>query len=716
MKTRLLFSAIAAAAFLTACGGGSNNGPAVPTGPATNPDGSVVTQVIAAQFNASEGMLPFPINLLLSGTTDLTLNVPVADPTDFGDPAVALSALDGFSTTERWVVSFIDQDEEAASIDPASVVPGGSVRVFQVTPAALGSIAPGGIVREMTPGVDFVATAITPSVVGIIWLRPLDELTMYMAVLTNGITDTEGNAATPDQQYFIAKRTTPLIDADGNSTEPLLDDATAAALEPLRQLTNANEAVAAAAGIDPADIIVSYTVSTQSITPVTKLVRSVAQPGATTVAPTGLNTSVIGAPGIADIFVGIITMPYYLGVPSAGNPTAPLTEFWTAEPGAYIPPFDGLGLDPTSTNITVANPFPVVTDMQTVPMLVTVPNANSGQMKPGAGWPTVIFQHAITGNRTQALAIADAFASIGYATVAIDLPLHGIVPEVEPSLAPFYIENTPFAPVANERNFGVDYVNNATGAPGPDGVPDASGTHYINLQSLLTSRDNLRQSQVDLSILALSIPGIDLDGDSVPDMDGSNIGFSGLTLGAMHGVPFLTVEPTVNRGALSAPGGGIARLLNGSEVFGPRIRAGLAAAGVEPGTPEFEQFLTIAQTVVDSADPINWIEEAAEFNAIVLHEIIDDSIIPNSVPTAPLSGTEPLIAVGDLNAYDMTISDSAGVRAAGRFLPPATTGSLLSPATSPAATFEMQSQFASFIATFGTTVVVSDPSVMAPAE
>ncbi len=119
----------------------------------------------------------------------------------------------------------------------------------------------------------------------------------------------------------------------------------------------------------------------------------------------------------------------------------------------------------------------------------------------------VIFAHGITGNRSQMLAMADTAALAGYAVIAIDAPLHGITPE-DTALAPLYIENTPFAPIANERTFDVDYVNNATGAPGPDGIVDGSGTHIINLTSMLTSRDNLRQGEADLSILAATIPSI----------------------------------------------------------------------------------------------------------------------------------------------------------------------------------------------------------------
>src|SRR5690606_35184364 len=106
---------------------------------------------------------------------------------------------------------------------------------------------------------------------------------------------------------------------------------------------------------------------------------------------------------------------------------------------------------------------------------------------------------------------------------------------------------------------------------------------------------------------------------------------------------FIALDPTVNVATLSVPGGGIANLLNGSPTFGPRIRAGLAAAGVQAGTPDFDRFLGAAQQAIDSVDPINY-GMASINNAILLHEVIgsDDSlpdqVIPNSVPGAPLSG------------------------------------------------------------------------------
>ncbi|MBK8284574.1 MAG: hypothetical protein IPK97_06615 [Ahniella sp.] len=134
---------------------------------------------------------------------------------------------------------------------------------------------------------------------------------------------------------------------------------------------------------------------------------------------------------------------YFLTAPTAQNPTGPLTGVLARRPGAYVPPFNAAGLDATSTNVTFANPFPVATVDAGDPVLATVPNAASGRTKPAAGWPVVIFQHGITRNRSDALAISGTMAAQGFAVIAIDQPLHGIR-AIDPGISGFYIENTPF--------------------------------------------------------------------------------------------------------------------------------------------------------------------------------------------------------------------------------------------------------------------------------
>jgi hypothetical protein len=690
--------------------------------PALNKDGSIVTGVLTASFDplgtfSGRAVLPFPASLLYTGTTDLTLNPPLADPGNLSDPVVALSALDGFSTTEKWTTGFADNasgdynNSQPGSIDPASVVPGQSVRVFEVTTQSF--VAVTSIVRELIPWVDYLAVAATDSIIAIVPLKPLPEYSSFMAVLTNDINDLAGNDATPDRFYNFAKQQTPWVDGNGTSTSPLFGDEIAADLEGFRQVVQSMELNAAAVGINPADIILSWTVQTQSITPTLKLLRSIAQPGPVLAAPTGLNTAAVGGFGLADIVIGVITLPYYSGIPSAENPIAPLSDIWRAAPGAYVPPFDQFGLDPTSTNISVANPFPVLTGMQTVPFIMTVPNANSGMSKPAEGWPVIIFVHGITRNRTDMLRLADAAASVGYVIVAMDLPLHGVVPDVAPELAPFYIENTPFAPIANERTFDADYWNNMTGAPGPDGIMDASGTSYFNLANLLAVRDNQRQSQVDLSILAMSLQNISVDGDATPDLNAFNVGVVAQSLGVYNAVPFLAVEPIVSRAYLNA-GGAVGIRTIEAGFFGIQMRAALAAAGILPGTSSFEQFLTVAQTVFDPVDTTSWAAEAAMKMPILHNQVVNDDTVPNFVPGSPMAGNEGLNRIMGLQSYATTQVNPDGLRAVARFLEPAVHSSLFRPESSPGATVEMQTQMASFFASLGTFVQVGNPELLVP--
>jgi pimeloyl-ACP methyl ester carboxylesterase len=576
-----------------------------------------------------------------------------------------------------------------------------------------------GVTRELAAPAEF-ATAFAPSdpngrTLAIIPTSPLKQLQSYMVVMTNGIRTAGGTPATPDQTYFLTKRTSPLC-TGGASTDPLLPNATACALEPLRQLTNSQLAAASSRGIARDDVVVSWVFTTQSISVVSGRLQGRATAGPTTLVNSGATTAVANLPPIGNIHIGVITLPYYLSAPTAQNPTGPLNGFWKAAPNGYVPPFAGQ-LNPTSTNITFANPDPVKTTDVTVPVLVTIPNAASGQTKPAAGWPVIIFQHGITRNRLDALAISATAAAQGFAVVAIDQPLHGIIPADDPAFtSPFYVPRTPFAAVARERTFDVDYINNTTGAAGPDGKVDSSGAHTINLASLLTSRDNLRQATADLFVLAKSIPNMDIDANGTGDFDGSRIAFVGQSLGSIVGTPFLALDPTVNVGVLSVPGGGIARMIEASPTFGPRIRAGLAAAGLQPNTPAFDQFLGATQQVLDSADPVNY-GIASVNNAILLHEVVGggsvlpDQVIPNSVAGAPLSGTEPLIKALNLPSITATTQSASGVRGATRFIV-GDHGSLLSPAASLPATVEMQGQMISFIASGGAAVVVSNPAVI----
>lgn len=670
-------------------------------------------------FDPSKGVVPFPNNLLLSGTRDLTLNIPVDDPTDFGDPTAAMNTLDGFSTSAPWSLTF------SQPIDPDSLVAGSSVRMFEVK-----LTGPGGgvteVVRELASPQEFVVAPAssddTGRTIAIVPTQPLRQLTSYMAVVTDGVTDAGGRRVRAALPYMFAERPGPLC-RNGASTLPALPASQACALEPLRQLVNSQEAAAAAAGVDKNSIVMSWVATTQGITPSFLALRGkVAQsdPADTIIAPTGMTLGDLGlglAP-VADIYIGAISLPYYLQAPSPSHPLGPLTGFWKAAPGAYVPPFDQAGLDPDSTNVTFANPLPVATSTQKAPLLLTVPNAASGKTMPASGWPVVIFQHGITRNRTDMFAVAGTLAAQGFAVVSMDLPLHGITDTSNP----FYVGNTPLAALGvGERTFDLDLQDNGTGAPGPDGELDPSGAYFINLTSLLTSRDNLREGVADLLTLTHTLGSMRAGTQKI---DGTRVGFVGQSLGAIVGGVLMAVEPSISTALLNVPGGGIARLLEASPTFGPRIRAGLAQAGLEPGTPEYDAYFMATQTIIDSGDPINFGDNNGTLipsKRILAQEVIGsgdnppDQVIPNRVAGAPLSGTEPLIAAFGLAPISQSTQDADGIKGAVRFLD-GTHGSLLDPGASPAVTIEMQGEMASLLASGGTVVQVANPAVVQQPE
>jgi pimeloyl-ACP methyl ester carboxylesterase len=658
-----------------------------------------------ANFDPTHGVIPFPNNLLLLGTTDLTLNIPVDPAAADAGPKLAMNALDGFSTTAPWSMGF------SQPIDATSL--GGNVHMFEVTLSGPGG-AVTGVVRELASPQEFVV-ALAPSdttarTLAIVPTSPLKQRTSYMAVVTNGIKTTAGDSVRSSLTYLLATSHNPLC-AGGQSTTPALPASQACALEPLRLLTNAQEAAATSAGIAPGSIAMSWVATTQSITPTLQALAAVtgASPAATThIAPTGMTLASLGVglPPVADIYIGTVDLPYYLSAPSTAAPTAPLTGYWHAAAGAYIAQCAPFGLDPTSTNLTACNPLPVMTSTQTVPLLLTLPNAASGKTKPVGGWPLVIFEHGITRNRTDMFAIAGTLAAQGFAVVAIDLPLHGLTDTSNP----FYIGNTPFAALgARERTFDLDLASNTTGAPGPDGVIDPSGSYFINLTSLLTSRDNLREGVADLLQLSHTA-------STLPNVDGSKVSFVGQSLGSIVGTMFLAVDPTVTTGVINVPGGGIARLLDASPAFGPRIHAGLAAAGLQQGTPDYDAYFVATQTVIDSGDPINF-AFATTGKHLLLQEVIGggdllpDQVIPNRVAGAPLSGTEPLIAALGLTDITETTQSAEGIRGAVRFLQ-GEHGSLLDPTDVPAATVEMQGEMASMLVSGGHVVQVANPSII----
>ncbi|MDX1443344.1 MAG: hypothetical protein R3270_06140, partial [Gammaproteobacteria bacterium] len=397
--------------------------------------------------------------------------------------------------------------------------------------------------------------------------------------------------------------------------------------------------------------------------------------------------------GKSDVYVGIIELPYFH---DAENP---LSGFWQADGAECV-----MALPSTPTSTTGACPMPEVSTMLRVPVLLTVPNANSATAGAIAG--VAIFEHGITRNRSDMLAIADAMADAGRATISIDIALHGITDTTSPLYAS---PDNPLYQGAAQASGDATLVEGLTEATfnldaDGDGEIDSSGAHFINLASLLTTRDNMRQTVSNLVYLAKTIPTMDynaaLDGGaSGADFTGLPIGFVGQSLGAINGTTFLGVNADANAGVVNVPGGVLTQLLTNSNTFAPVINAGLEQNGVIAGTRFYEEFLRNAQTVVDSGDPINYAAAANGSHPVLMHEVIGgstsqpDQVVPNSA-TEALAAAMGLAQVGP-GLYTGTEVDALVKFTAGDH------GSLLDPTASLSVTQEMQTQAASFIGSNG---------------
>jgi pimeloyl-ACP methyl ester carboxylesterase len=590
---------------------------------------------------ASTAAIPFPFNGLFSGTTDGTLNIPNTAGVPF---VTAANLTDGFSTTASIFtdfLGFVDLSTASAPTDaPGLIIIDGST--------GLPLVAGVDYALQTSPALDAAGVPISDYRTRILIepLKPLKPSNTYLVAVTRNLLSTLGQPATASDEFRIVRSGTVVAD-QVNPFLDLLNDAQKAALETVRDvlMRPTVETFLGAYNANPAfdpdltedDLVLVWSFNTQSVGLTLQRLNAGATGKTITVADTTLSTGDLGLglPNTADIYAGTFnSVPYYL-LNASDLPTDPLTGFWTND-GTLNGVTGPLGIPcavfavPEST--TLCYPDPDVQSTETLPILVTVPNANSMQSEPDDGWPVVIFQHGITGNRTNMFGIAPALAAAGFVTVAIDLPLHGITDTGNP----FY--------TVIERTFDLDLVNNATSAPGPDGTIDSSGTHFVNLASLITSRDNLRQAVADLIHLAKSVGDID-DGNGGIAIDTDRIYFVGHSLGGMVGTALLGVNSDVRAATLAMPGGGIAKLLDASAAFGPVIAAGLGASGIAEGTDTYETFMRFAQHLVDPADPANFAAAAATGHPIHFIEVIGDTVVPNTTLASPTTATQHLTTI-----------------------------------------------------------------------
>lgn len=772
-------------------------------------NGTVVTATARVKFDPAAGAagLSIPNDLIFSGTVDGTLEIPVADPTDGSDPFVAISALDGWSISQPFPLAI--EFPAGTSLNGDSASEPASVRIFEATMGGdandsdCTSVTRGlacKVVGELTFGQHFVTQKSGNNVV-VVPTQPLKAETTYIMVMTNNLRDNNGKAVAGSSTYELARQdinTLPL----GNESQLGLQAA-----------INSYEAAVIAAGVDSDTIIYSAAMTTQSTTRVLSTVKSLmaasvpqmvanAQQGtpAIGVADTGISVadvlegripeSLIPLYSAANYISGSITLPYYSGVPSAENPLAPVNDWWRARcdsgatlaglaaanpaaiPAGALDANDGFCMNfglrdlssssnpaiaaiDTERNLTKFNPIPATSAMLPIDVQMTTPDlawANPVREsmglpaieEPENGWPVAILVHGITSTKEQMLPITGILSIFGIATVAIDQPLHG------------------------SRGFDlngddVDDINAST----------VSTLHYVNLGSMLSMRDNTRQSTSDLLGLRLGmnfLGGADSDGNPIK-VDSSKVHLLGHSLGGIYGINAVGLANTelnpqidglfkIASTSLAMPGLMLANFGLDSPAFEGLAKSNLTLqlspefkAAVEATLPAnysqdelsafyfafydtlsaeqkatlnggFAQFTFAAQTVTDSGDPIAYVQTlAATETPTHLIEVVgngddnlSDQVVTNRAPFTPMGGTEPAIALLGLQGVSTDTNGSGAVRFVNghhsSILDPRPTAASPDAALSARATQEMQSQVAVFFATMGQLIKVTDTAVV----
>ncbi|MFD2230758.1 hypothetical protein [Alkalimarinus sediminis] len=451
--------------------------------------------------------------------------------------------------------------------------------------------------------------------------------------------------------------------------------------------------------------------------------------------------SALGLPAEGFVLQGQIEVPYFLpDAASEANKNGLLTGTWTAQPGLGAP----------SDKITYRFPFAEKVAMENIPFLLSKP-IDSTRPASGNGWPVVIYQHGIFGSRGHSLPIGNTLgagcltanptnaevqnpagqdAPRCFVTIAIDQPLHGLAPTVATgdldSLAAAGLSvdvtsaadgfaardwsATPYAGL-HERHFGWSKTSSLDSTPTEMAYSaDAasahgfSGEYYINLALPPGSRDNLRQSAMDLLTLTASLKDIDLDGNpATQDLDTDRVFFVGHSLGGIVGTTYSATNndpsvqafnmlPALKAVALETTGGQITRILENSASLGSTILEGLALNEVSQGSSTFEIFMNTTQAAIDSGDSINFAAALANTGTPILATEVygdgsdrgtQDQTIPvntDSVDGAylaqsgialntPLGGTEPLLRELDLDNITSPglATDAAGIQSAVRF-------------------------------------------------
>jgi len=293
---------------------------------------------------------------------------------------------------------------------------------------------------------------------------------------------------------------------------------------------------------------------------------------------------------------------------------------------------------------------PVVIDTPQIPFTVTIP---AGTPPPG-GWPVVIQQHGLGGQRDTVVAFAESDAAHGFASIGIDAVAHGYR----------YFDCGPAASCSQ------DTANNFGGTAIPDGFADGTlagqsvGFLTVNLgffqafHNFIGIRDNFRQTYADLLSLVRLLKGHTIDAALGTTLNDGEIFYMGHSLGGLMGSGFVPITTDVKAALLNASGGGLTNqlFLNSSIGAGAQSLVN-GILGLDPANlaDEFALQPNLVQAIIDPADGLNSASlilgpgVGAPRNVIQVEDF-GDQVVPNP-------SNEALALASGLPIFDPYVQD-----------------------------------------------------------
>ncbi len=530
----------------------------------------------------------------------------------------ALDLLDGFGTTSA-VYFFFSGPIDTASL-PASPV---------LAPALGDGVfcAEAATATPVPIALRFDVDTRIPNVLAVLPLpgHPLKAKTTYACVVRRSVTG-GGSPVEPSADWLSVR--------DGVSANGDAD----AIFDPV-------VATLGGAGV-PASQIAGMTVfTTQSTTADLIRIRDVVLPGLPT--PTADLTSrpnlVFDTPAKLQSLLG--RTPTGLRTIATGYFGSP--RFQTHDPNGDGPLGD-LPLPPSFVDCAAADPCettderftrdgsgnPIVIDTPQIPFTIAIP---SGTPPPG-GWPVIIQQHGLGGQRDLVVGFAEADAAAGFASIGIDAVAHGYR----------MFACTPAADCSQ------DTANNFGGTAVPDGFADGSFAGFsvsflsVNLgffqafHNFVGVRDNFRQTYADLLSLGRLIQGHSIDGALGTTLDDGHVFYVGHSLGGLMGSGLVPIETHVQAALLNASGGGLTnQLFINSSIGASAAPLVTGILGLDPADVQ-DQFAfqpNLVQSILDPADGVNSAAllldpDAGAPRNVIQVEDFGDEVVPNQANEA----------------------------------------------------------------------------------